>query len=173
MAFPNKMIPPPTSRLCFRFFEKDDLPLVEQLNSNPDVTYYLGGVSNRDEVELSFQRYLKYHHQHPGYGYWCTVLNSPQVFVGWFIVKLLPETGETEIGYRLLPEFWGRGLATEGALSMVNYALEELKLTNVVGVAAPGNIASRRVLEKAGLTFRKYGRYYQTQCAYYSLNLNQ
>jgi ribosomal-protein-alanine N-acetyltransferase len=84
-------------------------------------------------------------------------------------VKILPETGETEIGYRLLPKYWGRGLATEGARAMVDYSLRNLRVDKVVGVASPENLASRRVLEKAGLEFRKYDRFYQVQCAYYSL----
>ena len=134
---------------------------------------FLGGVKNSDESELALNKYLNYHLQHPGYGYWCAQLKDSNLFAGWFLVKVLPETGETEIGYRLLPEFWGKGIATEGAKNMIRYAVENLNKKKVVGVASPDNIASRKVLENAGLTFKKYGRFYQAECAYYSLNWDQ
>ncbi len=167
------MIPLSTHRLCFRFFKKSDFSLVEKLNTDPKVTSYLGGNSDPDMLEVSFRRYLTYHRQYPGYGYWFTFLKEKGTFVGFFVTKMLPETGETEIGYRLLPEFWGKGLATEGALAMVDYARNHLKVSKVVGVAQPRNVASRKVLEKAGLEFKKFDRFYQTQCAYYSLNLDK
>lgn len=171
MAFSNKMTPEPTERLFFRHFQKTDLHAVIELNRDPEVMRYFPELKSIDEISLDFKRYLKYHLEHPGYGYWHTSFThrGRHEFAGFFLVKILPETGETEIGYRLLPKYWGRGLATEGARAMVDYSLRNLRVDKVVGVASPENLASRRVLEKAGLEFRKYDRFYQVQCAYYSL----
>jgi len=173
MAFINQMIPGPTDRLTFRFFETGDLHLIQRLNSDPSVTSYVGGVKSQEEISVDFDRYSNYHKDHPGFGYWFTSLKKSSEFVGFFLVKLLAETAEVEIGYRLLPEYWGRGLATEGALQMVRYAFNSLKTDRVVGVTLPENVASRRVLEKAGLKFVKYHRYYQCDCAYYARNRKQ
>lgn len=76
-------------------------------------------------------------------------------FVGWFALK--PATsvgldpGDIELGYRLRPEVWGRGLATEGARILVRRAFTELDVTRVVATTMTVNTGSRRVLEKAGL----------------------
>ena len=60
--------------------------------------------------------------------------------------------GEVELGYRLLPEAWGLGYATEGARALIGHAFTELDLARVVATTMTLNLASRRVLEKAGLS---------------------
>ena len=50
--------------------------------------------------------------------------------------------------------FWGRGLATEGALASVGYGFEELGLERIISITLPGNTASCRVIGKVGLTYR-------------------
>lgn len=57
-----------------------------------------------------------------------------------------------ELGYRLLREVWGLGYATEGARALVGLAFTELDLASVVATTMTLNLASRRVLEKAGLS---------------------
>jgi [ribosomal protein S5]-alanine N-acetyltransferase len=59
---------------------------------------------------------------------------------------------EVELGYDLHPDVWGRGLATEAARATVRLALGPLGIDRVVAVVKPNHAASRRVLEKAGLT---------------------
>jgi RimJ/RimL family protein N-acetyltransferase len=76
-------------------------------------------------------------------------------FVGWFSLKPATAVGldpaDVELGYRLRPEVWGRGLATEGARLLVRRAFTELDLPRVVATTMAVNVGSRRVLEKAGL----------------------
>jgi RimJ/RimL family protein N-acetyltransferase len=60
-------------------------------------------------------------------------------------------TGGTELGYRLYPAFWGRGLATEGALALIASAFGRLHLDRVVATTMADNVGSWRVLEKCGL----------------------
>lgn len=76
-------------------------------------------------------------------------------FVGWFALKPADSVGldpaDVELGYRLLPSVWGRGLATEGARLLVRRAFAELALPRVVATTMAVNVGSRRVLEKAGL----------------------
>jgi ribosomal-protein-alanine N-acetyltransferase len=50
--------------------------------------------------------------------------------------------------------YWGRGLATEGALASVDYGFEELGLERIISITLPENAASRRVMGKVGLTYR-------------------
>jgi len=67
-------------------------------------------------------------------------------------------TGGTELGYRLYPAFWGRGLATEGARALIGLAFEQLHLDRVVATTMAMNSGSWRVLEKCGL--RRVGTFY-------------
>ena len=59
-------------------------------------------------------------------------------------------TGGTELGYRLHPAFWGRGLATEGAQALIESAFERLHLDRIVATTMADNTGSWRVLESAG-----------------------
>jgi RimJ/RimL family protein N-acetyltransferase len=58
-----------------------------------------------------------------------------------------------DLGYRLLRKYWGKGIATETALASLNYAFGEMKLDEVIGIADCENVASNKVLRKAGLRF--------------------
>jgi RimJ/RimL family protein N-acetyltransferase len=57
-----------------------------------------------------------------------------------------------EIGWRLAAEYWGRGLATEGARAALRFGFERLKMSEIVSFTVPENGASRRVMEKLGMT---------------------
>jgi RimJ/RimL family protein N-acetyltransferase len=76
-------------------------------------------------------------------------------FAGWFSLKPAASVGldpaDVELGYRLRPAVWGRGLATEGAGLLLRRAFTELGVDRVVATTMTVNTASRRVLEKAGL----------------------
>jgi len=65
-----------------------------------------------------------------------------------------PEDHKTEVGWQIDRSRWGRGLATEGALASLRYGFEEARLERIISLAVPRNLASRRVMEKAGLSFR-------------------
>ncbi len=62
---------------------------------------------------------------------------------------------ETELLYALMPEFWGRGLAIEMARAIVALAGGTLALDQVIGFTLPSNLASRRVLERAGFQYQR------------------
>jgi ribosomal-protein-alanine N-acetyltransferase len=62
---------------------------------------------------------------------------------------------EIEIAYRLHPDFWNRGIATEAARAVRDHAFRDLKLDRVISLIHPENTASRRVAEKNGMTVEK------------------
>jgi [ribosomal protein S5]-alanine N-acetyltransferase len=61
--------------------------------------------------------------------------------------------GEIEVGWAIVPERWGQGLATELALTSVEVAFNDLGLREIVAFTLPDNLASRRVMEKAGFAY--------------------
>lgn len=64
-----------------------------------------------------------------------------------------------EIGWRLDPPYWGKGLATEGARVLLDYGFRELELPEVLSIYEPANVASGRVMEKLGLLFDHESRH--------------
>ncbi|HSC50316.1 MAG TPA: GNAT family N-acetyltransferase, partial [Gaiellaceae bacterium] len=92
----------------------------------------------------------------PGYGFWAAVERSSERFVGWFHLRPpagAPSPGEVELGYRLCRSARGRGYATEGSRALIDKAFAELGAERVVAFTMVVHVASRRVLEKAGLRF--------------------
>lgn len=83
------------------------------------------------------------------YAMWPIELRSGER-VGDLCFKGLSADGVTEIGYGLLPEYWGQGYATEAVIAAVNWASEQPGVTRIEAEAEDDNAASLRVLEKAG-----------------------
>jgi RimJ/RimL family protein N-acetyltransferase len=78
-------------------------------------------------------------------------------FIGRGGLRRAPIDGkdEVEVGYALVPEFWGQGLATELALASVRVAFDVLKVPEIVSFTLPTNRKSRRVMEKAGFQYQR------------------
>jgi RimJ/RimL family protein N-acetyltransferase len=77
---------------------------------------------------------------------------------------------KTKVGWRLGRAHWGRGLATEGALASVRYGFEGLGLKRIISITLPENAASRRVMEKAGLTYRGETRWRGQDVIWYAID---
>ena len=147
-----------TERLLFRRLVMDDLDALYKLYSDPEVRqYYPEGVLNYEETREELEWFLNGHPKHPELGLWATVHKPSGKFIGRS--GLLPWTiegrHEVEIAYLLDKEFWGQGLASEGALAIRDYALKKLGLPRLVCLIDPKNIASQKVAEKIGMTLEK------------------
>jgi RimJ/RimL family protein N-acetyltransferase len=151
-----------TDRLALREFRADDVESLHRLNSDPRVMRFIGDGSTgtREATELAVTRSMKYYANYPGLGVWPAEDRDNGAFLGWFCLKYVPRTFEIEVGYRLAPDAWGRGYASEGARAVVRYGFDELGLDRIIGLTHPDNAASQRVLQKAGLADAGWGRYY-------------
>ena len=74
-------------------------------------------------------------------------------YCGFFHHAEVP--AEVEIGYRLHPDYWNRGLITEAARAVRDHGFADLKLPHVISLIHPENIPSRRVAEKNGMKVEK------------------
>jgi ribosomal-protein-alanine N-acetyltransferase len=119
-----------------------------------------GSIDTRESAARAVSRSMKYYGNYPGLGVWPAEDGTTGTFVGWFCLKYVPQTVEIEVGYRLAPDAWGRGYATEGARALVRYGFDQLGLDRIIGLTHPDNAASQRVLQKAGLADAGWGRYY-------------
>ncbi len=154
-----------TLRLAMRDFVAEDSDDLLRLNSDPRVMRYIGDgepIAAQRHADI-MRRVLGYPKLYPDLGFWYTTRRDTGKFIGWFTLKYCGKSADIETGYMLLPEAWGRGYATEGATAMVRYGFDDLGLHRVIGVTHPDNIASQKVLRKAGLADCGTGRYYDQQ----------
>ena len=147
-----------TERLLLRRLVMDDFDALYKLYSNPEIRqYFPEGVLNREETKEELEWFLNGHPKHPELGLWATIHKPSGKFIGR--CGLLPWTiegqHEVEIAYLLDKEFWGQGLASEGALAIRDYAFKKLGLSRLVCLIDPKNIASQKVAEKIGMTLEK------------------
>ena len=77
--------------------------------------------------------------------------------IGRAILRHLDVEGvdEVEVGYGFMPDYWGRGLATEIAQACVRIGFDRLGFGSLVAITTPENIASQRVMRKAGLAYER------------------
>jgi len=151
-----------TLRLELREFATSDFEDLYRLDSDPRVMKYINGgrALSRANVRDTLARVLRYYAHHHGLGVWRAADRDGGRFVGWFCLKYCPPTCDIEVGYRLVPEAWGRGYATEGAAALLSYGFGDLGLERIVGITHAANVASQRVLLKCGLADEGWGRYY-------------
>ena len=151
-----------TGRLTLRRFTGDDAGNLYELDNDPDVMRYLsGGAATRREVieKDILPRFLRYHERFPGFGFWAAHDRASGVFLGWFSFRPRDEADPREVGlgFRLRKTAWGKGYATEGARALIRLGFAELGVQRVVATTYEDNLASRRVMEKAGMTLtRRY-----------------
>jgi RimJ/RimL family protein N-acetyltransferase len=147
-----------TEHLVLRRFTEDDVDDLVELDSDPDVMHFINGgrPSSRQEIERDvLPMFLGYYERFAGYGFWAAVEKATGRFVGWFHFRPVPAAhpDEVELGYRLRKSAWGQGYATEGSRALIHKGFAELGVQRVVAFTMVVNVASRRVMEKAGLKF--------------------
>ena len=148
-----------TERLTLRRFSADDVDLLIDLDSSPAVMRYLTGgqpTPPEDIREGDMPSILRVYEKWGGrFGCFAAQEKDSGRFVGWFILR--PALGappdEAEVGYRLREEEWGKGYATEGTLALLGKSFMELGVRLVWGETMCVNRASRKVMEKVGMTF--------------------
>ena len=113
-----------------------------------------GGVLfDREQMERWVRRNLA-HQSHHGYGLFTVVLRENGAVVGDCGLEHMEVDGvaEVEVGYDFRSDYWGRGLATEAAIAVRDFAFDELGFDRLISLVRDGNVASSRVAEKAGMT---------------------
>lgn len=145
-----------TNRLIMRPFEETDAEGLFLLDSNPEVMKYVGGIVST-EVEQSRQmiEFIQNQYKENGVGRLAVIEKSSNILIGWSGLKYLTKEingmkNVYELGYRFLPEYWGKGYATETAIAALNYAFNEIKTDIVYAMAVTENAGSNHVLRKLG-----------------------
>ena len=140
-----------TARLKLVELTDKDVDSVFLLTRNEKVMKYFPAVLTYEDTQRMVQKILRQYTEY-GYCFWKVLLKSSGQFIG--IAGLLHQEintePETEISYRILPEHWNQGYATEAAIACKKYAETELKKKRLISLIHPQNIASIRVATKLG-----------------------
>jgi ribosomal-protein-alanine N-acetyltransferase len=150
-----------TPRTLLRHFFPSDLSELHQLHSNAQAMHYLiGGVrASIEETKRDLEKYLD-HQARYGFSKWVVKNIETGAFMGragFFVIPDGPCPGkEIDLGYALLPEFWGQGYATEIAINLRDYGSKVLSQYHQVGLIKTGHTKSASVLKKIG--FQAQGR---------------
>jgi len=116
-----------TDRMLLQAISHEHLPDLYTMHSDQRVMATLGGVRNKNETITFLEQQLQ-HWEKYGYGEWMVFEKDSDCFIGRCGLRciIINKKKEIEIGYKLLSNFWGRGLATELAESIIYIAFKEL-----------------------------------------------
>lgn len=143
-----------TPRLVLRSWRETDLPAYAALNGDAEVRRWFPGTLTREESDAQAAR-LQDHIAVHGFGLWAVEASGVAPFIGFVGLQHVsfaaPFTPAVETGWRLAREHWGHGYATEAARAALAHGFGPLALPEIVAFAVPGNMASRRVMERIGM----------------------
>jgi len=143
-----------TERLVLRKWEPRDREFFARLNSDPRVMEFLPGTLSQEESDALADR-VEAHFRDYGFGFYAVETRREQRFIGCLGLAVPAFAAHftpcVEIGWRLSAEYWGQGLATEGAKAVVRHAFKVLGLGALVSFTVPMNVRSWRVMEKIGM----------------------
>lgn len=153
-----------TKRLLLRPMLETDLDALLLIFTDPRV---MAAFDHPPFTHEQMQRWLQRNLDHQdqfGYGLFSVILKETGELIGDCGLEQMEDQGAAELGYDFRSDFWNRGFATEAALAVRDYAFDVLKLTQLISLIRVGNLSSKRVAEKVGMTlaeeFTRYGTPY-------------
>ena len=152
---PLVLIEPVTPRLILRQWRDTDREPLAALNADLVVMEHFPAPLTRAESDAMVDRHTA-GIDADGYGHWAVEVRDAGEFIG-FVGLAQPSfeaafTPCTEIGWRLARSAWGRGYATEAARAALNVAFGPVGLDEVLSWTFEGNLPSRAVMERLGMT---------------------
>ncbi|MFK5890823.1 MAG: GNAT family N-acetyltransferase [Flavobacteriaceae bacterium] len=143
-----------SERLGFRNWTNDDLKVLSEINSDPEVMEHFPSTLSKKETEDLLKRLIN-HYNEKGYTYYATEILGIGELIGFIGLAYQSYKTDfspaTDIGWRLKKSTWGKGYATEGAKRCLEYAFNELKLNKIFSVCTINNSKSENVMKKIGL----------------------
>jgi ribosomal-protein-alanine N-acetyltransferase len=154
-----------THRVALRRFTEADADDLFSMDHDQDVLKFTAEVV-LDGVEsyraIIRDSYIPLYSKYENFGHWAAEERASGLFIGRFCLHPAAEAGEAaallgfdetdfEVGYRLRRSAWGKNYATEVTRALVTWAFAELGVDRIVATTSSANLASIRVMEKAGL----------------------
>lgn len=141
------------------------------VNTDLEVMRFLGGAQTPEETRAWIER-AEAGWAALGYSWWSIILAESGRIIGAGCIQHIENdpAKAVEIGWRLLPDTWGKGYATEAARAMAAFAFRELPISELFSNADPQNAASIHVMQRIGMRFVGRRHYYGSECATYAMD---
>lgn len=147
-----------TERLLLRRFRDEDRDPFAAMNADPRVMEHFVTTLDRGASDAFVDR-IEARRDERGYSLWAVEVRDgppgPGRFIGftglWDTTFEAPFTPAVEVGWRLAPDAWGHGYATEAATASVDDGFVRVGLPEILSFTAAVNLASRAVMERIGL----------------------
>jgi len=161
-----------TARLRLEPFAEAHLDGLHAMNAKPEVMRYISGQpETREQTAAAIARVQRCWAAW-GTSWWAFMDPSSGRVVGAGCIQHIRSEADIpadleslrsnplEIGWRLHPDFWGKGFASEAALRMAAYAFGEMGAAELIAVRNADNAASGRVMDRLGMHYRGVERWY-------------
>jgi RimJ/RimL family protein N-acetyltransferase len=159
-------------RLVLREFTPLDLDDLARVLADPQVMHFsISGPLSKEQAEYMLQKRILEHYAKHGFGLWAIIDKKDKAFVGFagLIIQNIDQIEEIELGFRLDPAYWGKGLATEAAAAICEYAFNQLKIDHLICIIDPKNKRSLNVADRLGMRYWKDHLFHGTPVHIYLL----
>lgn len=145
-----------TTRLTLRPLTANDVDALHQLCITAGVRKYIfdDEIAPREQIEAFWQTSEELFAQ-SDYGLWAIRLRKEEAIIGFCGYWFFHEPPELELLYAVAETHWGKRLAVEAALALMEYGFAKLNFERIQACTDAPNLASVRVMEKLGMTFLK------------------
>jgi RimJ/RimL family protein N-acetyltransferase len=149
-----------TERLILRDWDDEDEARFYDVMNRPEVMRHLGGVQPPDEWREAYERVRGFSREF-GHTFWIVEDRTSGDILGFCGIKRVNApgagelTGKHEIGWRLRPEAWGKGIAKEAAIVSLDLAFGRFAAPQVIALTVSGNTASWGLMKRLGMIRRK------------------
>jgi len=150
----TQLAPPETDRLIFCEWREEDFEPFHAICSDSRVMQHVGDgqIWRRKRTGQFIQSANEMLRNH-GYCQWALIHKADNRLIGY--CGFVKTETVPEIGWRLAPEYWEQGMATEAARAAFDYGILTLRFSRVIATVQTANAASVRVIEKLGMTLEQ------------------
>lgn len=145
-----------TDRMIAKRITEGDFEDLFDMHQDEQAMATLGGVRSAKETRENLEWNIK-QWENNGFGLWLFRSKTTGKLFGRGGIRRVPigDAEEIELGFALMPKYWGQGLATEMAKASIEIAFEKLKLDNIVSFTLTTNLLSARVMKKIGFEYER------------------
>ena len=157
-----------TTRLRLREWDEEDEVRFYELMNRPEVMQHLGGIQSPEEWSAAYQRVVGFQRDF-GHTFWIIEERDSGAILGFCGIKRVNApgagdlTGKHEIGWRVVPESWGKGIAKEAAIASMDLAFDRFDAPQVIATTVPANAASQGLMKRLGMKRREELDYVDTR----------
>ena len=145
-----------TERTRLITITKEDFAEIMEMYGEPDTFKYIEPAQNKTKAELLDFLDSRIKQVADGIGHhWVVRSKMDNEFMGLMNLNPIAGTDKIQIGFQLKRKFWNQGYASELTARVLDFGIEEAKLTVIYGVFSKRNIASRRIFEKFAFVFEE------------------